>query len=39
MVKKVADLSLNFWDYDLKDALTDGDDDQDGIKVHDFYHK
>ena len=33
MVKKDY-LNLNFGDDDLKDALTGGNDDPDGIKVH-----
>ena len=37
MVKN-AILNLNFKVNYLKDALTGGDDDQDGIEVHDHYY-
>ena len=36
MVKK--NLNLNFGDDDLKDALTSGNGDQDGIKVNEHYN-
>ena len=34
---KNDNLNLNFGDDDLKDALTGGDDDPDGIQVHEHY--
>ena len=34
MVKKNDNLNLNFGDDDLKDTLIGGDDDPDGIKIH-----
>ena len=37
MVKKDY-LNLNFGDDDLKDALTSGNGDQDGIKVNEHYN-